>query len=82
MAKPEEKVAIVVSTLYNENTRTITVQMVIDERYHLGMDFPHTMFEFKPGMDIDAEMRKTAKLMRGKPIKILFTGEEECEKSK
>jgi len=56
---------------YNHTEKIIRFILKFSNGAEQGFDWPISMFKFGPGMDQDAEMRKTSELMRGKMIDVM-----------
>lgn len=68
----ESIVVTVQSAHYNDMDKCIKFHMLLDSGHVVGGEWPITMFRFEPGMDIDEEMRKTARLMPGKKLEYVY----------
>ena len=67
----------VVEAHYYETMKAIRAVVKVPLPNHLiRIEIPITTFSFRPGMDKDKEMRKTAQLLVGKPIKVMSVPEE------
>lgn len=63
----------VVDAHYYEDMKAIRATLSVPDGQELKIELPITMFYFRPEMDRDEEMKKTAVLMRGKVIKVVST---------
>ena len=60
---------------YNYTEKVIKFVLRFENGKEQGFDWPISMFTFAEDMDKDAEMKKTAELMRGKFIDVMIKKE-------
>ena len=59
---------------YNSSLKAIRMDVKLESGTIIKHEWPITMFKARP--DLEAQMEKTAQMLRGKPIKIISTADQ------
>jgi len=60
---------------YYEEFKKIRSVVLLPDGHTIRVEIPDTRFTFRPGMDVDEEMRKLSSLLVGKNIKVMYSPE-------